>query len=92
MLSRVKYFEVIGSGVLVNYFAHALYRRSVFNRPDMPISEEKTLAAFLADQAKRQLSSVGGRSVLAAMDDTGFELEENHFHSKWNNFAVCDRS
>jgi 20S proteasome alpha/beta subunit len=74
LVSRVKYFEVIGSGVLVNYFAHALYRRSPFNRPEMSISEGRTLAAFLAYQAKRQLSSVGGRSVLAAMDDKG-EIE-----------------
>ena len=32
--------------MLVNYFAHALYRRSVFNRPDMSISEGKTLDTF----------------------------------------------
>jgi hypothetical protein len=71
LVQRVKFFEIVGSGVLVNYFAHALYRRSVFDRPDMSISEGRTLAAFLAYQAKRQLSSVGRRSVLAAIDDAG---------------------
>jgi hypothetical protein len=71
LVNRVKYFQVIGSGAIVNYFAHSLYRKSPFNRPALRLSEGKTLAAYLAYLAKTQLSSVGGRSVLVALDSRG---------------------
>jgi hypothetical protein len=71
MLHRVKHFAVIGSGAVVNYFAHALYRKSVFNQSAMTLSAGKTLAIYLAHLAKNQLSSVGGSSSLAAMDAEG---------------------
>ena len=79
LVNRVKYFQVIGSGAIVNYFAHSLYRKNPFNRPDIGLSEGKTLAAYLAYLAKTQLSTVGGRSVLLALDGKG----EIGYASEW---------
>jgi hypothetical protein len=67
----VKHFSVIGSGSIVNFFAHSLYRKSVFDRPEISLAQGKVVAAYLAYLAKTQLSSVGGRSKLATLDSSG---------------------
>ena len=71
LVKRVETFEVIGSGMVTNFFAHSLYRKTSWDSPILSLSEGKVLAAYLIHLAKLQLSSIGGRSQIAAIDDDG---------------------
>jgi len=73
LVKRVEDFCVIGSGLVVNTFAHALYRRSLlgFSSPVMSTSEAQFLAAYLTHLAKRQLDSVGGPTKVAMFGGDG---------------------
>jgi 20S proteasome alpha/beta subunit len=71
LVKRVENFEVIGSGMVTNFFAHSLYRKNSWDSPLLSLSEGKVLAAYLIHLAKLQLSSIGGRSQIAAIDDGG---------------------
>jgi len=57
LMRRVDTFEVIGSGIVTNFFAHTLYAKR------MSLFEGTLLSAYLAHLAKSQLSSIGGRTV-----------------------------
>lgn len=71
LVTRVENFHLVGSGSLVNFFAHSLYRKTSWNRPILQVSEGKVLAAYLVNLAKSQLSTVGGRSQIATLDANG---------------------
>jgi hypothetical protein len=71
LLKRVDYFEIIGSGSITNFFAHTLYRKNPFDRPNTSLSEGSVLAAYLIHLAKSQLSSIGGRSEIVTLSNAG---------------------
>jgi hypothetical protein len=75
LLTRVNSFEIIGSGaVITNFFAHMLYRKTLFENPDIGITEGSVLAAFLVHLAKSQMTSIGGKSHLAMVTAEGIKF------------------
>lgn len=75
LVTRVDSFEIIGSGaVITNFFAHMLYRKTLFENPDIDTSEGAVLAAFLVHLAKAQLTSIGGKSQLAMITAKGMRF------------------
>ena len=71
-MSRVDFFEVIGSGEVTKFFAHMMYRKTRFlERPILGLSEGTVLAAYLIHLAKNQLNSIGGKSQIATLDWSG---------------------
>ena len=70
LIKRVKHFAIIGSGGVITSFAHDLYKKGPFGSI-VPLGMGKIIAAYLAYLAKVQLSSVGGRSEIATLDDEG---------------------
>jgi hypothetical protein len=68
LLTRVDSYKIIGSGEVTEFFAHTMYRQnSLWETPDIGISEGSVLAAFLLYLAKSQLTSVGGKGQIAVI-------------------------
>lgn len=80
LVSRVDFFEVIGSGEVTKFFAHMMYRKTSWDRPILGLSEGTVLASYLIHLAKNQLSSIGGRSQIATLNYDG----ELNFASEWD--------
>jgi hypothetical protein len=75
ILTRVDSFQIIGSGaVITNFFASMLYKKTLFESPDISIVEGSLLAAFLVHLAKSQLTSIGGESQLAMVTTEGIKF------------------
>ena len=92
LIKRVPTFEIIGTGIITNFFAHAHYDKTPWDTPNYRVSQGTVLAAYLVHLARNQVTSIGGNIQMAALMANGdLKLTLEWEAKRWEGFFTLFR-
>jgi len=74
LLTRVDSYAILGAPEVTRFFAEMLYRKTIFENPDIGCAEGAVLATFLVHLAKAQMVTIGGKPQLAMITAEGIRF------------------